>query len=144
MKINIKKQAEFIQLPFYSREGDAYMDIQATTFNVYEKYIEYGTGLFFEIPEGFFLDIRPRSSISNYDLILINSPGTLDSNYRGELKIRFKMLGKDFYDVDKNIYNTGDKIAQIAVLPILKIEWNEVNELSKTNRNANGFGSSGL
>lgn len=129
-------------LPKYAKPGDAAMDIVAISERIVKEedhgYIEYGTGLFFEIPEGFYLDIRPRSSISNTGMILANSPGTLDSQYRGELKLRFK------YIPDTKKYNVGERIAQIMILPCPTVKWLVVNELSETERGEGGFGSTNI
>lgn len=141
MKINIKKLNKSAQIPKYSKPGDAGMDIVAISEKVEDTpeygYIEYGTGLAFEIPDGYFMDIRPRSSISNTGLILANTPGTLDSEYRGELKVRFKWIK------DTAKYKLGDRVAQIVILPYPKIEFEEVVELSSTERGEGGFGSTG-
>ena len=90
MDIKIKKLNENAVIPKYAKPGDAGMDVVATSINVTDEYIEYGTGLAFEVPEGYCMLIFPRSSVSKYDLTLANSIGLLDSSYRGELKLRFK------------------------------------------------------
>lgn len=126
-------------MPKYAKPGDAGMDIVAISEKITNEkdfeYIEYGTGINLEIPEGYFLDIRPRSSISETGLFLANAPGTIDSGYRGELKCRFRWIP------DTKKYNVGDRIAQIILLPYPKIEWEEVNELKATERGDGGFGS---
>jgi dUTP pyrophosphatase len=141
MDIKIKKLSKESIIPSYTQPGDAGMDITAISEKVVEEkefgYIEYGTGLAFEVPEGYYMDIRPRSSISNTGMFLCNSPGTLDSNYRGELKVRFKWIK------DTKKYNIGDRIAQILILPYPKINFIEVEELSETERGESGFGSTG-
>ena len=141
IKVKIKKLAKEAVLPSYSYEGDAAMDVTAISVNYVEKpdygYVEYGTGLAFQLPEGYYMDIRPRSSISNTGMILSNSCGVLDQNYIGELKFRFKRVkGTKMYEV-------GERIGQIMIKPIPRIEWEEVDELVNTNRNEGGFGSSG-
>ena len=145
MKINIKKLDENAVVPKYAHVGDAGMDVVATSINVTDDYIEYGTGLAFEVPEGYCMLIFPRSSNSKKDLLLANSVGILDSTYRGELKLRFKRT----YSVGtyglhvKEIYDVGDKVGQIMILPYPQIEYNEVDELSDTERGSGGFGSTG-
>lgn len=138
MKVKIKL-SEGAVMPKYAKPGDAGMDLTAISEKIINEkdfgYIEYGTGISLEIPEGYFIDIRPRSSISETGLFLANAPGTIDSQYRGELKCRFKWVpGTKKYEV-------GDRIAQIILLPYPKIEWEEVNELKATERGDGGFGS---
>lgn len=139
MEIKIKKLTENAKIPAYAKQGDAAMDVYATSETIVDTpgygYIEYGTGLAFEIPEGYYMDIRPRSSVSKTGLILSNSAGILDSGYRGELKLRFKWIpgtGK---------YNVGERIGQIMIKPYPVIEWVEVQELNNTERGEGGFGS---
>lgn len=134
MIIDIKKMHPDAKLPFYAKPGDAGMDVCAVTKEVGEKFIEYGTGLAFEVPKDHVMLIYPRSSLSKKDLILANHVGVLDSGYRGELKLRFKKTGNDVYEI-------GDAIGQIMVVPYPKIEFNEVSELSGSERGKGGFGS---
>lgn len=137
--LKIKKLNEAAETPSYACPGDAGLDLKAVTVSVTEDYIEYGTGLAIEIPYGFAAFIFPRSSISNYSLILANSVGVIDSGYRGELKIRFKKIG----DKDK-IYNLGDKVAQLVLIPIaIATSIEVVEELAPTNRGIGGFGHTG-
>jgi dUTP pyrophosphatase len=136
IKINIKKLKKEAIIPKYALNGDAGMDVVAITKNETEKYVEYGTGLAFEIPKNCVCLIFPRSSVCNKDLILSNCVGVLDSGYRGELRLRFKKLGHE-------TYNVGDKVGQIIILPFPKIVFEEVKNLSSTQRNENGFGSTG-
>lgn len=136
MRIKIKKLCDEAKIPCYACQGDAGMDVFAVSKTVNDKYIEYGTGLAFEIPEDYVCLIFPRSSLSKKDLVLANHVGVLDSGYRGELKFRFKKLGEEVYEV-------GDKIGQIIIIPYPKVDFEEVNELSETDRGSDGFGSSG-
>jgi dUTP pyrophosphatase len=139
LKIKIKKLNPNSVIPNYAKQGDAAMDVYATSETIVDTpgygYIEYGTGLAFEIPEGYYMDIRPRSSVSNTGLILSNSAGILDSGYRGELKLRFKWVKESAK------YNVGDRIGQIMIKPYPVIEWVEVQELNNTERGEGGFGS---
>lgn len=141
MIVKLKKLSKDAIMPKYSKNGDACMDITAISERFVDEedhgYIEYGTGLSFKLPEGYFMDIRPRSSISNTGLILANGPGTLDSGYTGELKVRFKWLK------GSKKYNIGDRIAQIMIMPYPFIDFEEVEELPNTDRNDGGFGSTG-
>ncbi len=136
MKIKIKKLSSDAILPKYAHDGDAGMDVFAVSKKHTGKFIEYGTGLSFEVPQGYVMLIFPRSSVTNKDLILKNSVGVLDSGYRGELIMRFNKLGDEEYEV-------GDKIGQIIILPYPKIEFEESEELSDTSRGSGGFGSTG-
>lgn len=136
MNIKIKKLNGDAKIPHYANNGDAGMDIYAVSKEEKAKFIEYGTGLSFELPEDHMMLIFPRSSLSNKDLILTNHVGVLDSGYRGELKLRYRKIGDDVYDI-------GDKIGQIVVVPFPKVEFDEVDELSDTARGDGGFGSTG-
>ena len=164
MKVKIKKLHPNAVIPTYATDGDAGMDLTALTRQyVYSEteseYIEYRTGLAFEIPEGYMGLIFPRSSNSKKDLTLCNSVGVLDSGFRGEVTFRYKLDGT--YDEVEGlfenmafckdntsefgqwIYEVGDKVGQLIILPYPKIEFEEVNELSKTERNEGGFGHTG-
>lgn len=168
MKVNIKRLSENAVIPQYAKPGDAGMDVIATSVNITDDYIEYGTGLAFEVPKGYCMLIFPRSSNSKKDLLLANSVGLLDSGYRGELKLRFKrcyrienkpseatdneftttsiLWGENVenYRVNAcNWYSVGDKVGQIMIIPYPQIEFNEVEELSETDRGSGGFGSTG-
>ena len=140
MKINIKKLNNKAEVPTYAKTGDAGLDLVATSKDVNALYVEYGTGLSFEIPEGYVGLVFPRSSISKYHLSLANAVGVVDSGYRGEVMIRFKKT-EDHWS--SNYYNEGDKVAQLIVMPYPQIELIEVAELGETERGAGGFGSSG-
>lgn len=136
MKIKIKRLHSEAKIPSYANQGDAGMDVFAISKEEKEKFIEYGTGLSFELPSDHVMLVFPRSSISNKDLILSNHVGILDSGYRGELKLRFRKTGND-------IYNVGDKIGQIMVVPFPKIDFEEKENLSESSRGQGGFGSTG-
>lgn len=103
LEVKIKKLCPEAIIPTYSTEGAAGMDVTAVNFGGTEKYMEYGTGLSFEIPKGYVLLAFPRSSISKMDLMLKNCVGIIDSDYRGELKLRFQRFGSDKYKVGKNV-----------------------------------------
>ena len=145
MDVKICKLSENAVIPTYAHPGDAGMDVVATSVNVTDDYIEYGTGLSFEVPEGYCMLIFPRSSNSKKDLILANSVGILDSTYRGELKLRFKKCYQPviYGLVAKAIYDVGDKVGQIMILPYPQINFTEVDSLSETERGDGGFGSTG-
>lgn len=124
--------------------GAAGIDLIATDHYFDNDYLyhEYGTGLAIELPPGYEAQIRPRSSISKQDLVLVNSPGTIDSDYRGEIKVRFKEL--DNRSSNRQIYSVGERIAQLVVVPVPAVKFVEVKELSDTKRGSGGFGSTGV
>ena len=137
IEVKVKKNFEDAILPKYSKEDDAAMDVFAQNMTITGKYIEYGTGLSFELPKGYVMLIFPRSSVSNKDLMLKNSVGVLDAGYRGELKLRFQKNGED-------VYNIGDKIGQIMVIERPEMILNLVDKLEDSARGNGGFGSTGI
>ncbi len=137
MEIKIKKIHSDAKIPFYQRKGDAGMDIYAVSKIKTDKFIEYGSGLSFELPEGYVGFVFPRSSVSDKDLMMKFSVGVLDSGFRGELKLRFIKLGEEEYEI-------GDRVGQIIILPYPKIEFKEVEELSSSERGQGGLGSTGI
>lgn len=138
MKVKIKRLHKDSVIPSYSKEGDAGMDLTATRMWFEEDNICYGTGLAFEIPKGYVGLLFPRSSNAKKDLLLSNSVGVLDSGYRGEVSFKFRQT-KNL----ANAYSIGDRIGQIIILPYPMIEFDEVDELSETERGEGGYGSSG-
>lgn len=159
MKVKIKKTHPDAVIPRYAKEGDAGLDLTATSI-YFDKYgnICYGTGLAFEIPEGYVGLIFPRSSICKKQLLLSNAVGVIDSGYRGEVSFKFKpSLALDNrqcvkYDDEKmwtiavrqnDIYKVGDRIGQMIIMPYPSVEFEEVEELSETERGEGGYGSSG-
>lgn len=142
MKVLFKKLKKQAVTPSYAKDGDAGLDITAISRDIvitedYE-YIEYGTGLAFEIPVGYVGLLFPRSSISKKDILLSNAVGVIDSGYRGEVSFRFKRLAWD-----STIYNVGDKIGQLIILPYPQIQLEQAKELSETERGEGGYGSTG-
>lgn len=139
MKVKVKKLSENVVVPQYAKSGDAGLDLTATSRNVDQKgFVEYGTGLSFEIPEGYVGLIFPRSSISKINMSLTNSVGVVDSGYRGEVKLRFKPSG-----AGNGIYEIGERVGQLIILPYPSVELVEADELDETDRGSGGFGSSG-
>ena len=139
--IRVKKLHPDAKLPTKATDGSACWDVyslQDISLN-YPQVTDIPTGLQFEIPRGYFLDIRPRSGLAfRYTVTIINSPGTLDSDYRGELRV-----GLIKHTNEKNEVKKGDRIAQIRVERIWDTEFVEVEELSDTLRGTGGFGSTG-
>ena len=97
------------------------------------------TGLFVEIPQGFEIQVRPRSGLAlKHGITVLNSPGTIDSDYRGELMILLINLGDEVYHIE-----SGERIAQLVIASVITIEWEPINTLSETDRGTGGYGSSG-
>ena len=153
MKVRIKKLSELAVVPSYAKDGDAGMDLIATSIiSDTPTQITYGLGVALEIPKGFVGLVFPRSSIRKTGLQLSNSVGVIDSGYRGELQATFNKLfgGEAMYDEMKvkeiqpnDFYKVGDRVAQIMIIPHPEIEFEEADELSDTERGEGGFGSTG-
>ena len=154
MKVNVKKLDSNAVIPTYAKHGDAGMDLTAVS-KEYDEHgnVCYGTGLAFEIPNGFVGLLFPRSSNTKKDLILGNSVGVTDSGYRGEVVLKFKCslkLKPHYHAINtmeaalpefQEEYSIGDRIGQIVIMPVPQIEFNVVDELSTTDRGVGGFGS---
>lgn len=148
MKLRIKKLHEEAKVPSYSKEGDAGLDFTAVEIsrdNVGN--ITYHTGLAVEIPQGYVGLLFPRSSISKKQQFLTNCVGVIDSGYRGEIMAKFKPVMGTYDTIldlfESNEYQVGDKIVQLIILPYPQIEFEEVEELSSSERGHGGFGSTG-
>jgi dUTP pyrophosphatase len=143
MIVNIKKIHPEAVIPTYAKDGDAGIDLVATSIiSETPSQITYGLGIALEIPEGFVGLVFPRSSIRKTRLQLSNSVGVIDSGYRGELQATFSKITTTIEN-QKNDYKVGDRVCQITIIPYPPIEFNEVNELSNTERGEGGFGSTG-
>jgi len=142
MYVKIKKLSENAVIPSYAKDGDAGMDLVATSIIAdTQTQITYGIGLALEIPEGFVGLIFPRSSVRKTRLMLSNSVGVVDSGYRGELQATFNKINNN--SVAENDYKVGDRIAQIMIIPYPPVIFIETEELSNTERGEGGFGSTG-
>ena len=140
MEVKIKLINEGI-VPVYKTEGASGADVFANgdvLINPGEvKLIPLGFAV--EIPKGFEMQIRPRSGLSNkHKLLMPNSLGTIDSDYRGEVMASFINLDSKTYEIKK-----GDRIAQAVIAPVVQVKFKEVKELSETKRGSGGFGSTG-
>jgi len=143
MKVNFKKTHELAVTPAYAKSGDACMDLYAVSVDCDAKgNIVYNTGIAMEIPEGHVGLLFPRSSISKTSMMLRNSVGVIDSGYRGEIKLKFKSFGSLTPD-KTDIYGPGDRVGQIMLIERPDIQFEEVEELSTTERGTGGFGSTG-
>lgn len=139
MIVKFKRTHENAVIPKYAKKGDACFDLTAVSRNITFGYVEYDTGIAVEIPEGHVGLIFPRSSVTNKDLMLKNSVGVIDSSFRGSISFRFNMTG----GYHSSMYSVGDRIGQMMIFPIPKIELQEVAELSDTERGEGGYGSTG-
>jgi dUTP pyrophosphatase len=143
MKINIINQSKH-QLPVYETVSSAGMDLRANleatiTLKPFDRQL-ITTGLYIELPIGFEAQIRPRSGLAfNFGVTILNSPGTIDADYRGEIKVLLVNLSQDDFMI-----GDGDRIAQMIIAQHEKAEWVETNELSVTERGAGGYGHTGV
>ena len=143
IKVLVKKLNPKAELPKYKTEGSSGMDLMALIENPItikpQNSALIPTGLSITIPEDTEIQIRPRSGLAAKSSIsVLNTPGTIDSDYRGEIKIILFNHGKEEFTVKNN-----DRIAQMILMPVLKAEFEEVEELPKTVRGSGGFGSTG-
>jgi len=142
-KILIKRLSKEVSLPKYETNGSSGMDLAANidaNINIDPgKTAIIPTGLALSIPEGFEVQIRPRSGLAAKQKIsVLNTPGTIDADYRGEIKVILINLGQEPFKVEK-----GLRIAQMVVCPIIQAQLKEVDDLSETERGKGGFGSTG-
>ena len=142
-KILIKRLSKEISLPKYETAGSSGMDLAANiTGNIIidpGKTAIIPTGLALSVPKGFEVQIRPRSGLAAKKKIsVLNTPGTIDSDYRGEIKVILINQGQETFKVEK-----GLRIAQMVVCPVVQAQIKEVEDLSETGRGKGGFGSTG-
>ena len=143
-EILIKRLSKDVTLPKYETEGSSGLDLTA---NIDEQIVIppgksaiIPTGLAVAIPKNFEIQIRPRSGLAAKSQIsILNTPGTIDSDYRGELKVILINLGNKVFPVEK-----GLRIAQMVLSPVIKAKFKEVEELESTKRGSGGFGSTGI
>ena len=143
IKVQIKKLDPNVEIPEYKTSGSSGVDLKAFIKNKVIikpfKSIIIPTGLSIAVPENCEIQIRPRSGLAaNSNISILNTPGTIDSDYRGEIKvIMYNHSNKEFS------VNNGDRIAQMILMPVFKFKFEEVDILSKTVRGTGGFGSTG-
>jgi len=144
IKILIKRSSKEISFPKYETSGSSGMDLSANVNSPLK--INPGstavipTGLSVSIPKGYEIQIRPRSGLAAKNKIsVLNTPGTIDADYRGEIKVILINLGKDEFIIEK-----GLRIAQMVVSPVIQVELQEVDGLENTSRGKGGFGSTGV
>lgn len=143
MNIKIINQSKNA-LPAYETLHAAGMDLRASIDeNIVLKPLErklIATGLFIELPVGYEAQIRPRSGLAfKHGISIVNSPGTIDADYRGEIKVLLVNLSNQDFEI-----NTGDRIAQMVVARHEQVQWQQVNELNETTRGTGGYGHTGL
>ena len=142
-KVLVKKLDSAVKLPSYNTNGASGMDLMAfikEPINVKSKTSSLiATGLSFAFSEDYEIQIRPRSGLAaKNNISVLNTPGTIDSDYRGEVKVIIFNHGNDDF-----VINNGDRIAQMILTPVIKMELEETNNLPKTIRGEGGFGSTG-
>jgi dUTP pyrophosphatase len=137
---------ESFELPFYATEGAAGADIRASLPEKKSITVKPGerllvpTGLQMEIPQGFEIQVRPRSGLSlKSSLMIVNSPGTIDCDYRGEVNIIVGNFGKEDYVIEH-----GLRLTQLVLAPVIQARYISTTDLSETERGAGGFGSTGI
>lgn len=144
MDVEIPVQTEISDLPTYATDGAAGADIRAHLTE--NQVIPPGemrcipTGLFFEIPDGYEIQVRPRSGLAfKHQVTVVNTPGTVDSDYRGEIKIMLINHGKEPFVVEPNM-----RIAQLVVAPVVQARFVRVEALATSARGSGGFGHTGV
>ena len=139
--VKVKKLVPEGQLPKQAKEGDAAFDLHAVVEYDLQPGESYGvpTGIALEIPQGYEGQVRPRSGLAlKSGITITNSPGTIDSGYRGEVKVIVHNLGKDVFHIER-----GMRIAQIAIRPVPDVKFIETGDLKDSERGTGGFGSTG-
>ena len=142
MKVLFKRLRPEAELPAYARPGDAGMDLRS----VEETVVPRGgralvkTGLAMQLPSGYEAQVRPRSGLAlKHGVTVLNTPGTIDSGYRGEVGVILANFGDSDFPVAK-----GDRIAQLVIAPVTQAEVEETDVIDETDRGAGGFGSTGV
>jgi dUTP pyrophosphatase len=143
VRVEVKRlpHGEDLPLPAYATSGAAGMDVVSAEDVVIAPGARHAvaTGLALAIPEGFEIQVRPRSGLAlKHGITVPNTPGTIDSDYRGELKVILINLGTEPFAVQR-----GDRVAQLVLAPVVQAAWDEVAELDATDRGTGGFGSTG-
>jgi dUTP pyrophosphatase len=138
------QHAQGLPLPEYASPGSVGVDLRAAVDNTLVVdpgvRLQVPTGLVLEIPHGWEGQVRPRSGLAiRHGLTLLNTPGTIDSDYRGEIKVIVVNLGQKAYAIER-----GDRIAQLVFAPVSQVVFDEVDSLGSTDRGDGGFGSTGV
>ncbi|NQZ46167.1 MAG: dUTP diphosphatase [Erythrobacter sp.] len=143
IKVEVKRLAhgEGLALPAYATSGSAGMDVVSAEDVTIAPGARHAvaTGLSVAIPQGYEIQVRPRSGLAfKHGITVPNTPGTIDSDYRGELKVLLINHGSEDFAIAR-----GDRVAQLVLAPVVQAAWSEVDELDATQRGAGGFGSTG-
>ena len=142
IKVPVKRLDDTIDLPEYAYEGDAGLDLRAaedTVLNPFGRQV-VSCGIAIAIPHGYAGFVLPRSGLAaKHGISIVNAPGLIDSNYRGEIKVILINLGTADFTI-----NSGDRIAQMIVAPVTQASFTITDSLSETERGSGGFGSTGL
>jgi len=143
VKVEVKRlpHGEGLTLPAYATSGAAGMDVVSAEDMTIAPGARHAvaTGLSVAIPHGYEIQVRPRSGLAfKHGITVPNTPGTIDSDYRGELKVLLINHGPDDFVIAR-----GDRVAQLVLAPVTQAAWDEVEELDATERGAGGFGSTG-
>ncbi|HOI81555.1 MAG: dUTP diphosphatase [Thermovirgaceae bacterium] len=141
VRLGIFRDDEDIALPVYATPFSSGVDLRSNervTIPAGGR-SAVGTGIRLEIPEGYECQVRPRSGLAlKNGVTVLNAPGTIDADYRGEVRVILVNLGENPFEIEK-----GDRIAQMILAPVSRIEWEETDSLSETDRGSGGFGSTG-
>jgi len=137
MKVRIKRLHPDAVIPKYAKAGDAGMDLTAVEMEREWNIVTYKTGLAIEIPEGHVGLLFPRSSVYKTSMVLSNCVGVIDSGYRGEIMLKFRSTESN------KAYEVGDRVGQLIIMPYPQVEFEEVENLSSTDRGSGGYGSTG-
>jgi dUTP pyrophosphatase len=141
VKLKRLANGEGLALPAYESAGAAGMDLRAAENVILEPGARYlmPTGLAIALPQGFEAQVRPRSGLAvNHGISVLNTPGTIDSDYRGEIKVPLINHGEQEFTIRR-----GDRIAQMVIAPVIQVRIIETDSLDQTSRGVGGFGSSG-
>ena len=143
VRVRRLSHGEGVDLPGYESAGAAGADVRAAVTEpvVVEPgaRVAVATGLVLEIPDGYEAQVRPRSGLAmTHGVTVVNAPGTIDSDFRGELKVLLVNLGSKPFTIER-----GDRVAQLVVAPLIRAGFAEVDDLSSTDRGEGGFGSTG-
>jgi dUTP pyrophosphatase len=140
--VKIKKLIPSATIPRYEHFGDSGADLVSVADYTLEplQRVAVSTGIAAEVPVGWELQVRPRSGLAlKYGITVLNTPGTIDAGYRGEIKVILINLGQETFQI-----KTGQKIAQLVVAPVILGQFEEVENLNESSRNQGGFGSTGV
>lgn len=146
MQLKVKRLNQETKLPSYATDGSNGLDLTATNIRFLENTIEIRTGISVEIPEGYVGLLFPRSSVSKKNFMLANSVGVIDSDYRGEIILNFKIIQDNVTGLFKysQAYQVGERVGQLVIVAAPKVEVVEVSDLEETERGDDGFGSTGV